>query len=89
MVYIVSSYDFGGSSDVKLHIISNSLQKAQEVYNKVLTEADKINEQNKEVLGAKYLVELTEVPVEQELTDSEAIKLFWGNHAIVNNNYLE
>lgn len=89
MVYVVSSYDFGGSGDVKVHIITESPQKAQEVYTKVLAEADKINEKNKQVLGARYLVELTEVPVEKELIDSEAIKLFWGKHAVANNNYLE
>lgn len=86
IVYIVSSYDFGGSSDINIHIITNSLQKAREVYNIVLVEANKINEKNKEVSGTKYLVELTEVPSEQEFIESKAIKLFWGKHAIMNNN---
>ena len=29
MVYIVSSYDFGGSSYVQLHIVTNDKEKAQ------------------------------------------------------------
>jgi hypothetical protein len=71
---------------VNVHIVTNFIQKAQEVYNKVLIEANEINEKNKGVSGAKYLVELTKVPLEQECIGSETIKLFWGKHAIVSNN---
>jgi hypothetical protein len=86
MVYIVSSYDFGSSSDVNLHIVTNVLQKAQEVYNKLVTDVNKINQNYGENSGAKYLVELTEVAEEKEFVGSESIKLHWGSDAVINNN---
>lgn len=86
MVFIVSSYDFGGSSNVNLHIITNDLQKAREVYNKVLKDLDKINQSYEEGSGARYLVEITELAEEKEFVGSESITLYWGQHAITNNN---
>jgi hypothetical protein len=86
MVYIVSSYDFGGSSYVNLHIVTNNLKKAQEVYNKVVSDVNNINQSYGESSGAKYLVELTEVAEEKEFVGSESIKLHWGRDAVVNNN---
>ena len=104
MVYIVSSYDFGGSSYVQLHIVTNDKEKAQKVYDEVLAKADaknkKYSEQShSEHFGYSHLVELTEsqrtsvatlreVQADKEYIGSDSITIHWGRNAIVNNNKL-
>jgi hypothetical protein len=36
-MHVATSYDFGGSSEVKLHVVTDDLDLAQDVYASVLT----------------------------------------------------
>lgn len=79
-MYLVSSFDFGGSSHVRIHIVTSDFDRAKLVYDNVLHSANIINE-NAEP-GTKYLVELTEVKDDE----TEPVTLYWGKNAVFNNN---
>ena len=82
-MYVVTSFDFGGSSNVKLHIATADANLAQEVYASVL---DACNLKNAAYTGgARMLVELTQIPADTKLLGADARTLFWGGDAQNNN----
>ena len=82
-MYVVTSFDFGGSSNVKLHVATADANLAQEVYASVL---DACNLKNAAYTGgARMLVELTQIPADTKLLGADAITLFWGGDAQNNN----
>ena len=72
-MYMVTSFDFGGSSTVNIHILTDNLQDAEDVYADVVEKANQTN----------ILVELSTVPTNTRLTD---VTLFWGKNAVKSNN---
>ena len=83
MTYVVTSFDFGGSSNVKIHVATDSLPLAQDVYAAVCGQAGPAASD-----GVKVLVELTQVPKDISLLGTDALTLFWGSGAgmKMNNN---
>ena len=82
-MYVVTSFDFGGSSNVKLHVATADANLAQEVYASVL---DACNLKNAAYTGAaRMLVELTHIPADTKLLGADARTLFWGGDAQNNN----
>lgn len=81
MVYTVISFDFGGSSNAIIHTVTEQRELAESVYTTV--EAQARTEDAKSGAG-KMLVELTCVPKDSWL--HQGATLFWGEHAIMNNN---
>ena len=84
MMYVVTSFDFGGESAVKLHIVTTDLTLAQEVYASVLAVCDEHNATCSD--AARLLVELTHIPKDTKLLGSDARTLFWGDRGAQNNN---
>ena len=84
MVHIVTSFDFGGSSAVKLHVVTLDLTLAQEVYASVLAVCALHNATCS--AGARLLVELTHIPQDTKLLGADARTLFWGDKSAQNNN---
>ena len=76
MVYVVTSFDFGGSSDVKIHVVTDNHAMAQEVYAEVL---DVCNTTNAARCcdAARMLTELTDVPMDTKQMGRNAKPLFW------------
>ena len=85
MIYVVTSFDFGGSSNVKLHVATADANLAQEVYASVL---DACNLKNAAYTGggARMLVELTQIQEDTKLLGDDAHTLFWGSGDAQNNN---
>ena len=85
--YIVTSFDFGGRSDVKLHVATDRLDLAEEVYASVLTDCNEYNATHDTQAGM-MLVELTHIPKDTQLLGPDALTLFWGDlrGLRVNNN---
>ncbi len=79
-VYVVVSFDFGGSSDVKVHVATTRLELAQGVYDSVCPPDSE---------GPKRLVELVHVPADTPLLGRDALTLFWGSGVHHNNNRCE
>jgi len=75
--YVVSSFDFGGSSDVQLHIVTDDRDRAEAVYVAVLAECDASEKRD----GVQRLVELTPVVKDTRLDRT----LYWGPAALNNN----
>ena len=84
-MYVVTSYDFGGTSDVKLHVVTDRLELAQEVYAKVKTVCESHNAGHLDD-GTKMLVELTHVDQDTPLLGADARVLFWGSGGQNNNS---
>ena len=84
MMYIVTSFDFGGSSAVKLHVVTADLTLAQEVYASVLAVCALHNATCSD--AARLLVELTHIPQDTKLLGADARTLFWGDLIAQNNN---
>jgi hypothetical protein len=84
-MYVVTSFDYGGSSAVKLHVVTADLALAQEVYAAVLAVCDEHNATCD--AAARLLVELTHVPQDAKLLGADARTLFWGDRCAQNNNY--
>ena len=80
-MYVVTSFDFGGTSDVKLHAVTADEALAQEVYASVLNSCNLINSSG----AARTLVELTQIPADTKLLGADARTLFWGGDAQNNN----
>ena len=79
MIYVVTSFDFGGSSNVKIHAATADAALAQSVYASVAAGA--VDD------GAhKMLVELTPVPEDTPLLGADALTLFWGSTPGAQNN---
>ena len=85
-MYVVTSFDFGGSSNVKLHVATADANLAQEVYASVLDACNLKNTAYASADGAaRALVELTQVPADTKLLGADARTLFWGGDAQNNN----
>ena len=84
--YLVISFDFGGSSDVKVHVATASVDLAQTVYEEVCAECDAQNARCAASGAAKRLVERARVPADKALVGAEALTLFWGGGSSTNNN---
>ena len=82
-MFIVTSFSFGGESTVQIHIVTEDADLARSVYDAVSKEREKENKIYGEKSAARELVELTELAKD---TRHDAT-LFWGEHAIVNNNH--
>lgn len=82
-VYIVSSFDVGDTSNVKVHVVTSNLELAQETYVFMCVETDESNL----IQGDEWktIVELTELPLDTMLLESDAALLFWGNHSVARN----
>ena len=72
MLYVVVSFDFGGSSDVKVHAATADLALARTTYEAVCAD--------------RALVELVHVPRDTALLGRDALTLFWGRGTEHNNN---
>ena len=84
-MYVVTSFDFGGRSDVKLHVATENLDLAHEVYTDVLADCEVINTV-RDTDATKLLVELTRIEKDTAYTGPDAPTLFWGAAAVANNN---
>jgi hypothetical protein len=87
LAYIVTSYDFGGTGTVKVHIVTDDLGMAETVYGSVLEEC---NVENAKVnnTACKMLVELTHVPKNKPHLGGDSLTLYWGSStATCNNNH--
>ena len=76
--YIVTSFDFGGSSTVMIHIVTDDLSQAREVFARVRDRAEAEHERRVSRGGDgtfKTLVELTDV---SGVCAGEPVTLFWG-----------
>jgi hypothetical protein len=78
MVYVVTSFDFGGSSDVKIHAVTDSYETAQEVYSEVLAVCNLTNAARCSN-ATMMMAELTDVPMNTKLVGRDAKTLFWGS----------
>jgi hypothetical protein len=78
--YVVTSFDFGGSSAVKLHVVTDDADLAGAVYTSVLAGVNN----NGDKSDFHKLVELTQVAKDTTLDR----QLYWGDAAkrAVNNN---
>ena len=83
--YVVTSYDFGGSSAIRLHVVTDQLPLAQRVYAAVIDACAPPPKRDDD--GApRRLVELTRVVQDAPLLGDDAPTLFWGGAAVCNNN---
>ena len=87
MIYVVTSFDFGGSSNVKLHVATADASLAQEVYESVLDACNLKNAAYASTGGARMLVELTQIQEDTKLLGDDAHTLFWGGGAQNNNGH--
>ncbi len=83
--YVVTSFDFGGCNDVKIHVATADLGLAQEVYLSVLSVCNLTNAA-RDSDAARMLVELAHVPPDTRLLGRDALTLFWGRDARATNN---
>ena len=83
-MHVVTSFDFGGTSNVKLHAVTDDPDLAQEVYAAVLTTCNQ-NNSNAQV-ATMMMVELTHVPKDTRLLGADALTLFWGGGDSTQNN---
>ena len=74
-MYLVQSFDFGGSSDVAVHALTSVMEDAERAYAAVLARHAAYNAKSP-VTGAKRLVERVEVP--EGYSCVEGFKLYWG-----------
>ena len=74
-MYIVVSYDFGGSSSVTLHSVTTDLLDATAVYERV---ASAVSDYNRRYVheGLIHIVELVSVP--SGFSDARGFQLFWS-----------
>jgi hypothetical protein len=84
-MYLVTSFDFGGNSNVNVHVLTDDLTSADTVYASVLEVCDAQNAKQNNLAG-KMLVELREIPLNTPMIGSDALTLFWGNDAALNSN---
>ena len=84
MMHVVTSFDFGGTSNVKLHAVTDDPDLAQEVYASVLAVCDQNNSNTDP--ATMMMVELTHVPKDTRLLGADALTLFWGGGSTQNNN---
>lgn len=75
-IHIVTSFDCGGNSDVKIHIITENYDLADSAYTTVLADVAPGGDNN----GCKKLVELTTLPKDKLFRDG--CTLYWGAHAV-------
>lgn len=75
-MYIILSFDFGGSYDVVLHCMSVDGLKAQRIYN-ILVDKYKNYNHTFENQGVKRLIEFLKVPDDFEW--EEGMTFFWGS----------
>ena len=83
-MHVVTSYDFGGSSEIKMHVVTDDLDLAQDVYASVLAVCDQHNTGRTGAI--KMMVELTHLPKDTKLLGADARLLFWGSKTAQNNN---
>ncbi len=78
-MYLVISFDFCGSSDVKIHILTQDKEKALKMYNNVikLLKLDTSNEDE------TYQLQLVSIP--DDFSCKKGHTLFWGNDDHVEN----
>lgn len=76
MIFVVISFDFGGSSDVTLHACTTSYDNAIDVYEKLSSKYESYNLKMSED-GAAKLVELLEVP--DGFCSEKGHILYWGD----------
>ncbi len=81
-MYLVTSFDLGGSSNVNVHVATEDLATAESVYASVLQVCNAENANS----VCRMLVELTQVPTDVSLLGCDAVTLFWGKNSIRNNN---
>jgi hypothetical protein len=84
MMHVVTSFDFGGTSNVKLHAVTDDPDLAQDVYASVLAVCDQHNSNAHPT--TRMMVELTHVPKDTKLLGADALTLFWGGSAQNNNH---
>ena len=77
-IYVVSSFDFGGTNNVKIHAASADYNLAQAVYQSVRANSDLHYDATN---STRLLVELTPIP-----PGANAITLFWGSTVGAMNN---
>ncbi len=82
-MYLVTSFDFGGNSNVNVHVLTDDLTSAETVYASVLEVCDA---QNAKQDNRKMLAELREIPINTPMIGSDALTLFWGE-ALNSNNF--
>ncbi len=86
MMYVVTSFDFGGTSNVKLHAVTDDEDLAQDVYASVLAACDESNRNTNHHPATMMMVELTRVPKNARLLGADALTLFWGGSDSTQNN---
>ena len=84
-MYLVTSFDFGGNSNVNVHVLTDDLTSADTVYASVLEVCDAQNAKQNNLAG-KMLVEMRQIPLDTHLVGSNALTLFWGNNAALKSN---
>lgn len=80
-MYIVMSYDFGGTATVKIHCTTASLEIARARYT-TLADTHRIQNMNRIAANAgSTLIELAEVP--DDFDSDAGHTLFWGEDSAV------
>jgi hypothetical protein len=75
-MFLVLSFDFGGTSFVKLHAFTPALDKAETVYDQLTREWHDYN-QKMEKEGVRFLISIVEV--NEFLSAEMDVDLFFGN----------
>lgn len=78
-MYLVISFDFCGTSDVKIHTLTHDKEKAVDVYNDVfkLLKLDTSN------ADESYQLQL--IKVKEDFVCKKGVTLFWGGEGTKNN----
>lgn len=77
-MYIVVSFDFGGSSNVALHCCTSDIVMAEALYEKIAQSYVEYNSaRDRDDDAAMRLVELVEV--QDGFSSEEGLTLYWGN----------
>lgn len=81
--YIVTSFDLGGNSRVVIHVVTEDLPLAEEMYARVEAQAAIDNDAQICSPTARVMVELSCIPKDVGL--QQGATLFWGKHAVRRN----
>lgn len=74
-MFLVLSFDFGGSSDVRVHGLTSDDRKAQIAYDSVCRQFEAYNEKHKDD-GLRKLVDMIAMP--DDFVWEEGFTAFWG-----------
>jgi hypothetical protein len=74
-MFLVISFDFGGSSNVCIHCLTSNITIAQNMYERVIESVNLENECNYDSTS-KHLVELAEI--DDEYLNEKGFIMFWN-----------